>query len=126
MRGDHGTIWWLELVTEDVKAACAFYEATCGWSFVETEVPSGHYWVAHENGRPVAGIMAEADLPTEKHRLHGWVAYLAVEDVEASAQAIERLGGRILRPPFDAAGIGRICLARDPGGAPLGFVQPLR
>ncbi len=126
MRGDHGTIWWLELVTTDVKAACEFYTRTCGWTFTETEISSGHYWVAHEGGKPVAGIMNEADLPTEKHRIAGWVAYFAVDDVDKTARGVELAGGRILRPPFEAPGVGRVCLARDPGGTPLGYVQPAR
>ena len=51
----------------------------------------------------------------------GWVAYVEVDDVDHTADLAVRLGGGILRAPFDVPGVGRNALLRDPKGAVIGI-----
>src|SRR5262249_44532169 len=65
---------------------------------------------------PVAGLM---ELPEEGLRLGAtprWVGYVAVDDMDAKAAQIHRLGGAVLVAPTDS-NIGRISVVADPQGA---------
>ena len=59
---------------------------------------------------------SNADLPA------GWLIYITVEDVEASAKTCREHGGKVLVEPRGLAG-GRFCVIEDPGGAVAGLYQ---
>ena len=40
------------------------------------------------------------------------------------AQAVQQ-GGKIIRPPFDVEGVGRIAIVADPTGAMMGWMTPM-
>jgi hypothetical protein len=46
-----------------------------------------------------------------------WLIYIAVDDVDAAAPKAEKLGGKILAPPFDVMDAGRMAVVQDPTGA---------
>src|SRR5207247_1819898 len=46
-----------------------------------------------------------------------WLTYVAVEDVDASAQSGASLGGNVLMPPMDIPNVGRMAVLKDPQGA---------
>ena len=46
----------------------------------------------------------------------GWVGYIGVDDVDATAGEITRLGGTVTMAPMDLPGVGRIALVSDPQG----------
>lgn len=120
MATSDGTFVWYELMTEDVKAAEAFYAEVLGWHMADAGHPVMAYTLACVGEIRVGGIMA---LPDEV-RAHGgrphWIGYVAVGDVDAKAAEIERLGGTVHRAPADIPGIGRFSVVADPQGA--GFV----
>lgn len=121
----HGKIWWSELMTRDVAAAKAFYAATCGWSYDEMPMDGGEdYTCAMQGGRPTAGIMDMAGLPGMDGVPPHWFTYIAVDDVDAAAEATAQAGGTILRPAFDVPGVGRIVIVTDPTGAAVGLMTP--
>ena len=72
-------------------------------------------------GEAVTGIChalgGNAELPP------GWLIYIVVADVEASAAACEKNGGEIVVQPKGLAG-GRFCVIRDPAGATAALYQP--
>jgi predicted enzyme related to lactoylglutathione lyase len=43
-----------------------------------------------------------------------WLGYVGVNDVDAAADRIKRLGGTVYVPPTDIANISRISVAVDP------------
>ena len=53
------------------------------------------------------------------------MGYVAVDDVDASAERIKRLGGAIYVPPTDS-NIGRIAVVADPQTATLALVKGLK
>jgi predicted enzyme related to lactoylglutathione lyase len=54
-----------------------------------------------------------------------WVGYVAVDDIDATAEALKRLGGNIYVPPTDS-NIGRVSIVQDPQTAALGMVGGLK
>ena len=73
------------------------------------------------SGEAVSGIChalgSNAELPP------GWLIYIVVADVEASASSCVENGGKVLVQPKGLAG-GRFCVIRDPAGATAALYQP--
>src|SRR6266567_2602774 len=116
---------WYELLTTDVSAAQSFYGKVVGWDVQDTSTSEFAYRLFSVGGRPVAGLM---ELPLDgrkKGATPRWVGYVAVEDVDASAERIKRLGGAIYVPPTDS-NIGRIAVVTDPQTATFALVEGLR
>jgi hypothetical protein len=68
------------------------------------------------------------DLPPEGLKMGAtprWVGYVAVDDVDATAERLKQLGGRIYVPPTDS-NIGRVSILIDPQTAALGLVGGLK
>ena len=112
-----GTYAWYELLTTDTAGATAFYKSVVGWDIAvwNPGPPPYHMLKAGEAG--VGGLM---ELPEQARAMGApphWIAYIEVDDVDAAAGQIEKLGGRVLVPPMDVPNIGRWCTAADPHGA---------
>ena len=119
-----GRFAWYELLTTDMAAAGAFYGKVVGWAVKDASTPELAYTVLTAGDVPVVGLM---DLPEEGLRLGAtprWVGYVAVDDVDAKAAQISRLGGAILVSPTDS-NIGRISVVADPEGATFALVTGL-
>ena len=54
----------------------------------------------------------------------GWLGYVHVPDVDASAKAMTEAGGAVHMPPMDMAGVGRMAMVADPWGATLYLMTP--
>jgi len=119
----HGSIHWSELLTSDVEAAKAFFQTTAGWTCEGMEMPNSTYWVCSANGKPTAGIMdvAATDNPDAGSR---WMTYIAVDDIDKTAEAATAAGGTVAHGPFDVPGVGRIAIIVDPAGAVVGMMTP--
>jgi uncharacterized protein len=119
-----GRFAWYELLTTDVAAACAFYGKVVGWATKDASTPELAYTVLTAGDAPVVGLM---DLPEEGLRSGAtprWVGYVAVDDMDAKAEQIRRLGGAILVPPTDS-NIGRLSVVADPQTATFALVTGL-
>ena len=119
---EHGRFVWNELMTRDVEAAKRFYGATLGWSFAGMPMDDGStYWIASQNGEQVAGLMAMQGAAFEGMPPH-WFAYVEVDDVDAQVEHARTQGGKLVRPIFEVADVGRIAIVQDPTGAVLGWM----
>lgn len=114
-----GTPTWVDLGTDDVEAAKAFYTSLFGWDYLSGGQESGGYLLAQIDGKAVAGIgpKQDAQMPTV------WTTYIGSSDVDASAQAVSAAGGQLLAPPFDVMDSGRMAVAVDTVGAVFGIWQ---
>jgi len=122
--GSHGTFYWNELHAHDAERARKFYADTIGWTFDPMPMAEGGtYWLAKAGGDMVGGIM-ELKGPELADMPEGWIAYLAVDDVDARADKAVKAGATLMRPIFDIPGIGRIAMLREPGGAGIGWMTP--
>lgn len=116
-----GDFVWIELMTDDPDAMCAWYKGAFGYDAVETmQMESGPYSVLSRDGTGRAGVMGkpEAGMPSY------WMPYVAVEDVDATVERAKNNGGQSVMEPIDVPHVGRIGLILDPQGAPLGLLKP--
>ena len=125
MTNPHGTPIWYELVTPDPDASKTFYDAVVGWT-VEAQ-PSGEldYRMIDTGDGQVGGVMRLSPEMQAGGARPGWLFYIGVDDVDASAKTIEAKGGRIVMAPFDLAGVGRMAFVADPQGAPFYIMRGL-
>ncbi len=63
-------------------------------------------------GHPVRGRAAEL----RTHLVN------AAEDVDAKAQQVSELGGKVCVPPTDIPNTGRFCVINDPTGATISLI----
>ncbi|GAC1548827.1 MAG: VOC family protein [Beijerinckiaceae bacterium] len=115
MPGAHTFVWY-ELMTTDERAAEAFYRHVVGWSAADAGIPSQSYILMSAGDHRVAGIMP---LPTDAAAAGGkpgWIGYIVVGDVGASAARVKQKGGAVHRPPADIPGVGRFAIVADPQG----------
>ena len=109
-----GRFVWYELMTTDMKAAMAFYTKVVGWGAWDASMPDRPYILFSEGPAAVGGLMglpADADASGAKP---GWIGYVGVDDVDATAERIARLGGAVHVPPTDIAGTSRFAIVSDP------------
>jgi len=86
-------------------------------------MPSGTYWVAKIGGKPVGGILPMSG-PDFDGVPEQWMAYLAVDHVDARHKKATAAGAKVMREPFDVPMVGRIAIIKDPGGAVIGWMTP--
>lgn len=112
-----GTPCWADVAVPDVPAALAFYGAVLGWEFTDLGEELGHYTIARVGGRDAAAIGPVQD-PAQPA---AWTLYLATDDADATAKAVEAHGGTVLVPPMDVPGNGRMAVVLDATGAAVGL-----
>ena len=119
-----GQFAWYELLTTDLAEAAAFYRKVVGWDVKDASTRELAYTVLNAGDAPVGGLM---ELPEEGRRMGAtprWIGYVAVDDMDATATRIRRLGGAILLPPTDT-NIGRVSVVADPQKATFALVTGL-
>jgi predicted enzyme related to lactoylglutathione lyase len=119
----HGHFVWYELVTTDVAAAAAFYTRVMGWGAWDTSAP-GKPYILFGDGKSV--ISALTPLPDDARQMGVqpiWVGYVGVDDVDATAERVARLGGAVHVPPTDVLDISRFSVFTDPQGARLALFK---
>ena len=121
--GMHGSFFWNELNTHDAEAAKAFYGETLGWTFKGTPTPFGTYWLAIAGEIPVGGIFP-MDAPHFAGVPNHWLAYIAVDDVDARLKKVAAAGGQVMREPMDIPDVGRFGLVKDATGAMIALITP--
>lgn len=114
-----GTLVWNELQTRDTATAKAFYSSLFGWT---SEADDSGYVAFQQNGRTQAGMMAMDDSWDAAIPAH-WEVYFAVEDITATAEKAQELGGTVLMGPFPAGASGTMAVIQDPQGAVFSVIQ---
>lgn len=109
-----GTFCWDELLTPDAAAARAFYASLFDWQTREMDMGASTYVVCERGGRQVGGIMQS---PPGAPHPPMWLAYVAVDDVDASTARGKELGATVIVGPHEVPGIGRFTIFSDPLGA---------
>ena len=122
MSATTGKIGWIDMTVDDAEAIRDFYQRVAGWGHEGVSMGDYEdYSMTTPGGDAVSGIChargENAELPG------GWLIYITVEDVEASAAACEAHGGKVIVPVRGLAG-GRYCVICDPAGATAALYQP--
>jgi predicted enzyme related to lactoylglutathione lyase len=116
MNNQHGDFIWYELLTPDAESTASFYGAVIGWQVRPAGGPVQDYRIFRANGQDVAGFMPIRTGEAGACMRPGWVGYIGVDDVDASAAEIVQAGGAQHVMPTDIPGIGRFALVADPQG----------
>lgn len=117
----YGGFFWIELMSDDPGKAADWYKNAFGYDKVESmEMSTGPYHVLSRDGRGRAGVMGKPEGPIPTY----WLAYVAVEDVDAVIARVEKNGGQSVMDPIDVEEVGRIGAIVDPQGAHLGIIAP--
>jgi uncharacterized protein len=116
-----GSFCWNELATRDLDAARRFYTELLGWQLKQSDAAgTAYHEIVTPDGEHVGGIYQMGpeygDAPAH------WMAYVAVDDVDARAARVESLGGKVCVPPSDIPNVGRFCVVNDPSGATLSLI----
>mgnify|MGYP001825691131 FL=1 len=118
-----GKIGWIDMTVDDAEGVRDFYKSVVGWGHEDVSMGdySDYSMTLPQGGDAVSGIChargGNAGLPG------GWLIYITVADVDASAAACTANGGEVLVEPKGLAG-GRFCIIRDPAGATAALYQP--
>lgn len=118
-----GKIGWIDMTVDDATGLRNFYEKVVGWKVEDTSMGdySDYTMMSPDDSEAISGIChargGNADMPG------GWLIYIVVADVDASAAACVENGGRLLFEPRGLAG-GRFCVIEDPNGATAALYQP--
>ena len=117
----HGIFCWNELATRDLEAAKTFYTELLGWQLKESNAAGMAYnEIVAPNGEHIGGLYQMG--PEYGEAPAHWMAYVAVDDVDARAARVESLGGKVCVPPTDIPNVGRFCVITDPSGATLSLI----
>lgn len=108
-----GTPIWNECVTPDVDRAVQFYADVIGIGSETMDMGEMGTYVVLSNteGKQVGGAMN----PPQEMPPH-WNVYFAVDDVDATVEKVDELGGATVAPAFDVPGVGRMAMLADPQG----------
>jgi hypothetical protein len=68
--------------------------------------------------------MAQPESARQSGAPPSWLVYIGTPDVDATAAAAERLGGKVLKAPADIPGVGRFAVLCDPQGAAFALFKP--
>ncbi|MDT5272127.1 MAG: uncharacterized protein QOH49_4313 [Acidobacteriota bacterium] len=124
----NGAFCWQELATTDLDAAQNFYKTLLGWEVKEGKAPAGEESEAPPmvyNEIVVAGahVGGMYKMGTEFGAAPShWMAYVAVDDVDAKAVQVLELGGTVCVQPMDIPNVGRFCVINDPTGATISLI----
>lgn len=120
---ESNAIVWNELNTRDPEAAKSFYGAVFGWGFQEREFETGTYASIKVGEDSVGGMIDITGRAPDAVPAH-WLAYFAVDDVDATVAKATDLGGGVALEPFDIAEVGRIAIVKDPFDAVFAVMTP--
>jgi predicted enzyme related to lactoylglutathione lyase len=109
----------LELHTDDLPRARAFYSTLCGWSARRIDAAGASYLTLHLGGS-VGGGMVECHTPRPL-----WLPYVEVEEIADVTERARALGGSVLLEPREGPAGWRSVVAA-PAGGEVAFWQPKR
>ncbi len=118
----HGEFCWNALGTTNFESCKTFYSELFGWQFKEESKSCEMvYNEMSIDGKKQFGGMYQMGKEFGDTPSH-WMAYVAVDDVDASAAKVIGLGGSVCVPPTDIPNTGRFCVVNDPTGATISMI----
>ena len=123
MVNSRGHFVWYELITTDMEAAMAFYTKVMGWGAWDASTPGRAYTLFTLGNASVSGLMALPEDARKQGPPPYWLGYVGVNDVDAAAEQIKRLGGTVHVPPTDIPNISRFSVFADPQTARLALFK---
>lgn len=112
-----GKFVWFEHISKDSQRAQAFYRDVLGWKARPFPEDSGYdmIFTGNTDDTMIGGYAA----PRRDREPSHWMSYVSVEDVDAAVKTAVQHGGRVVEPPNDMPGVGRMARIADPQGAEI-------
>ena len=101
----------VEIPAKDPAAAARFYHDVFNWEY--EEVPEMRY-ITFKTGADQGGGFPEID--NHMYRPDNVIVYIDCDDIEATLQQIEKLGGKTVVPKSPIPGMGWFAHFTDPSG----------
>jgi uncharacterized protein len=117
-----GRFVWHELMTTDPQAAVGFYSKVLPWKTQPSGMPDYTLWMSGKT--QAGGLMAQPESARQAGAPPSWLVYIGTPDVDATAAAAERLGGKVLKAAADIPAVGRFAVVADPQGAAFAVFAP--
>jgi len=114
----------LELQTNDVAKAKAFYSKLFGWQLEDVPMPGGYTYTMIKVGEGTGGGMMQSQAPGGEPS--HWLAFVGVEDIAATMKKARELGAEVIMDVTKVADFGMGSIFKDPTGAVLALWQPLK
>ena len=114
-----GRIIHVELTATDLDRAAAFYAEVFGWKAEPSPFAEGYLVAATGEGDGIDGAIM-----SREYQQQAAIAWLQVDDLEATLAAVIASGGEAAGEPQEIPGVGRMVYVRDPEGTLLGLKQP--
>lgn len=115
-----GTLRHFAINADDLPRARAFYEDAFGWTFRPWGPPDFFQTAASGRG-PVGALQARRTV--DGRPMPGFEVTFSVDDIAATAAAIEAAGGKVIMPAFHIEGVGRLIWFQDTEGNVAGAMQ---
>jgi predicted enzyme related to lactoylglutathione lyase len=110
---------FFEVISKDPDRIRDFYTELFGWTVADSGQPG--YWVVDTGGGDGA-IAGGIGAPQPREQSGRTTIYMRVDDLQASLDKAERLGGKTLVPPSPLpGGWGSFAVFADPDGQPVGL-----
>jgi len=112
----------VELHTSDLAKARQFYTSLFGWKLRDVPMPAGGttYTMIDVGEGTGGGMMVNPAPGTPSH----WMAYVAVDDIEASTKKARELAATVLADVTEVASFGWMSVIADPTGATIAMWKP--
>jgi len=107
-----GALSWNELASTDMDGSGSFYTELFGWTLEPMEGTEMPYSVIMNTDRRSNGGIR----PAMQNEPSYWLVYFGTDDIDASSNKIEELGGTKMMGPMSIS-VGQIAVAQDPQGA---------
>jgi uncharacterized protein len=117
------TIAYFEIQAADPETAIAFYRELFGWQFNRAGNVPIPYWRIETTGIRGGLLQRPAQTPPPECGTNAYVCSIEVADLDAVADKIPRLGGKVALPKFAVPGVCWHAYFIDPGGNTFGLFQ---
>ena len=107
----------VELLTDDPAKSKMFYSSLFNWKL--EDIPGMDYTMIGVGEGTGGGMMKNPVPGLPSH----WMAYVLVEDVNASTKKAMSLGAKVVKEVTEVPGMGWFSVITDPTGAALGLWQ---
>jgi predicted enzyme related to lactoylglutathione lyase len=120
----HSNLSHFAINADDVNASRRFYESVLGWTF-RAWGPPGFFQIqtGSDDDPGVLGAIQQRRSLIADTKTIGLECTFAVEDVDATAQAVRDAGGTIVMERFTITGVGHLIFFADPSGNAIGAMQ---
>ncbi|MCA1826517.1 MAG: VOC family protein [Myxococcales bacterium] len=105
----------VELQTNDLAKAKAFYSKLFDWKLEDAKMPDGETYTMINVGEGTGGGMYESKALAGKPP--HWLAYVLVNDVSSSTRKAKELGAKAVMDKTEVGGFGFMSIVVDPTGA---------